>query len=60
MFASDAEKRAACRAIFHQVDTDMSGYIDAEELVMLLTKLTEELKLVSTKHEITIEEGKEE
>lgn len=55
--ASDAEKRAACRAIFHQVDTDMSGYIDAEELVQLLTKLMNDMNLQSSKHEITIEEA---
>ena len=55
--ASDAEKRAACRAIFHQVDSDMSGYIDAEELVQLLTKLMNDMNLHSSKHEITIEEA---
>ena len=57
--ASNAEKRAACRAIFHQVDSDMSGYIDAEELVQLLTKLMDDLKLQSmnTQHEITLEEA---
>lgn len=55
--ASEAEKRAACRAIFHQVDTDMSGYIDSEELVLLLTNLTDELKLTSNKHEITLQEA---
>ena len=57
--ASNAEKRAACRAIFHQVDSDMSGYIDAEELVQLLTKLMDDLKLesINTQHEITLEEA---
>jgi Ca2+-binding EF-hand superfamily protein len=55
--ASDAEKRAACRAIFHRVDTDMSGYIDSEEFVNLLTNLMNELNLESTKHQITIDEA---
>ena len=55
--ASESEKRAACRAIFHRVDTDMSGYIDAEELVQLLTNLTDELQLKSNLQEITINEA---
>ncbi len=55
--ASAAEKRAACRAIFHRVDTDMSGFIDAEELVELLETLTEELDVGSELPEITVEEA---
>jgi hypothetical protein len=35
----------------------MSGYIDAEELVQLLTNLTDELQLKSNLQEITINEA---
>ena len=57
MSASTSEKRAACRAIFHRVDTDMSGYIDADELVLLLEQLTADLKIKSDRPQITIEEA---
>jgi Ca2+-binding EF-hand superfamily protein len=55
--ASVSEKRAACRAIFHRVDTDMSGYIDADELLVLLGELTDDLNIKSDLPDITIEEA---
>jgi Ca2+-binding EF-hand superfamily protein len=55
--ATMREKRAACRAIFHRVDTDMSGYIDADELLTLLDHLTDELNIQSDLPQITIEEA---
>ena len=56
--ASILEKRAACRAIFHRVDTDRSGYIDAGELVNLLENLTKELNIASNRSEISVEEAR--
>ena len=50
------EKRAACRAIFHRVDIDRSGYIDASELVQL-QNLTAELGIESNQPEITVEDA---